>query len=137
MINSDSSAFLLPNESVAWELDTHEGVLHRHLKSSYYVTNMRVLAVDRVENRVVVSIPIRETDAVVMDRHTASNSFGGGTYHGGVYTSTRAGSSRSVGTIVFMTNGVERIKLMGIGDPEGVKNLFNAIKKEVTQSGRE
>jgi hypothetical protein len=34
----------------------------------------------------------------------------------------------SIGTLVFMTNGVEKIRLGGIGDPDGVKNLFVSLK---------
>jgi hypothetical protein len=89
-----------------------------------------------VAGRVMVSIPIRDADLVVTDRHSSGTSIGGGTYHEGMSSSVRTNTSKSVGTIIFMTNGVERIKLGGIGDPDGVKNLFNSIKREVLQNER-
>jgi len=134
--NLDSRAILFPDEKIAWEKDFKEGLIHRHVERAYVITNRRVIALDMVAGRVMVSIPIRDTDLVVMDRHTGSTSTGGGTYHGGMSSSIRSSTSKSVGTIIFMTNGVERIKLGGIGDPDGVKNLFNSIKREVLQNER-
>ena len=130
----DVRAILFPKERVAWELDFKEGVLHRHVTKSYLITNARVLAVDVSNHRVVISLPIRDTDLVVMNRHFSSEGVGGGVYHGGVYSGTRSSSSRSMGTLVFLTGGIERIKLGGVGDPEGVKNLFTVIKRESLQN---
>lgn len=121
---------LQPGEQIAWEKDFKEGLIHRHVERAYVITNHRVVAIDIVNRSVLVSLPLRDADVVVMDRHTSSNSTGVGSYHGGVGTNIRTGTSRSVGTIVFMTNGVERIKLIGIGDPDGVKNLFLSLKRE-------
>ena len=135
-LNLDSRSIFFPDERIAWEKDYKEGLIHRHIERAYIITNRRVIALDMVAGRVMVSIPIRDTDIVVMDRHTSSTSTGGGTYHGGMSSSIRNSSSRSVGTIIFMTNGVERIKLGGIGDPDGVKNLFNSVKREVLQNER-
>jgi zinc-ribbon domain len=134
--NLDTRSILFPDEKIAWEKDYKEGLIHRHVERAYVITNRRVIELDMVAGRVIVSIPIRDADIVVMDRHTSSTSTGGGTYHEGMSSSVRTSSSRSVGTIIFMTNGVERIKLGGIGDPDGVKNLFNSVKREVLQNER-
>ena len=112
-------------------MDFKEGVIHRHLDKTYLITNLRVLAIDVLNGKIAVSLPIKETDLVVMDRDTSSSSVGGGVYHGGVYSGSRSGSSTSVGTLAFVSNGVERIKLIGVGDPQGIKNLFLTIKKEM------
>ena len=112
-------------------MDFKEGVIHRHVDKTYLITNLRVLAIDVLDGKIAVSLPIRDTDLVVMDRHTNSSSVGSGVYYGGVYSGGRSGSSTSAGTLAFVMNGVERIKLIGIGDPQGVKNLFLTIKKEM------
>ena len=130
----DLRSVLFPSERVAWEVDSKEGLLHRHLDKAYLITNQRVLAVDMQTGRVVISLPIHDTDVVVMDRRSSSTSVGSGIYHQGAGSSVRSGKSTSIGSIVFLTNGAERIRLNGIGDPEGVKNLFTAIKKESRQS---
>ena len=134
--NLDSRAIFFPDERIAWEKDFKEGLIHRHVERAYVITNRRVIALDMVAGRVMVSIPIRDADLVVMDRHSSGTSVGGGTYHEGMSSSVRTNTSKSVGTIIFMTNGVERIKIGGIGDPDGVKNLFNSIKREVLQNER-
>jgi hypothetical protein len=121
---------LLPGERIAWEKDFKEGLIHRHVERAYVITNHRVVSVDVVNRQVISSLPLRDTDLVVMDRHTSSTSTGVGSYHDGAGTMVRSGTSKSIGTIVFVTNGVERIKLGGIGDPDGVKNLFVTLKHD-------
>jgi len=120
---------LLPGEQIEWEKDFKEGLIHRHVEKAYVITNHQVVAINTVNGTVAASLPLRETDLVVMDRHTSSTSTGAGTYHGGMGTSIRTGSSRSIGTLVFLLNGVERIRLGGIGDPDGVRNLFTSPKR--------
>jgi hypothetical protein len=124
-MSSDFQPILFPNERIAWELDIHEGVIHRHVKASYYITNLRIFALDRLENKLVISLKIADTDLVVMNRHASSNSVGMGMFHDGVYAGNRTGTSRSIGSLVFMNQGIERIRLDGIDDPEGVKNLLH------------
>ena len=128
----DIRTILFPGESIAWELNIKEGIIHRHVEKAYAITNQRVLAIDAINNRVAISLPLRQTDLVVMDRRTASQSAGSGVYNSGVYAGTRSGSSRSIGTLVFMAQGIERIRLGGVADPEGVKNLFYSIRREAT-----
>jgi hypothetical protein len=53
-----------------------------------------------------------------------------GSYHGGVGTTVRTGASNSIRALVFITNGVEKLRLGGIGDPDGVKNLFVSLKRQ-------
>jgi hypothetical protein len=120
---------LLPGEQIEWEKDFKEGLIHRHVDKAYVITNRRVVAVDTLNRTVVASLPLRETDLVVMDRHTSSNSMSSGTYHGGAGISVRTGSSKTVGSLVFITDSIEKIRLGGIGDPDGVKNLFISLKR--------
>lgn len=120
---------LLPGEQIEWEKDFREGIIHRHVDRAYVITNQRVVAIDTVNRTIVASLPLRQTDLVVMDRHSSSTSTGVGNYHGGAGTSVRSGTSRTVGALVFLENGVERIRLGGIGDPDGVKNLFISLKR--------
>jgi hypothetical protein len=134
--NFDIRSILFPSERVAWEVDSKEGLIHRHVDKTYLITNERVIAIDVQTGRVLVSLPIRDTDVVVMDRRSSSTSVASGVYHQGAGSSVRSGKSTSIGSVVFLTNGVERIRLGGIGDPEGVKNLFAAIKREGSQNER-
>jgi hypothetical protein len=120
---------LLPGEQIEWEKDFKEGLIHRHVDRAYVITNRRVVAIDIVNQTVAASLPLWQTDLVVMNRHTSSTSTGAGTYHGGFDSSVRTGTSRTVGTLVFITNGIERIRLGEIGDPDGVKNLFVSLKR--------
>jgi hypothetical protein len=130
--NFDVKTILFPSETVAWEVDSKEGLIHRHINKAYLITNERVIALDMQAHRVMISLPIRDTDLVVMDRRSSSTSVGSGVYHQGAGSIVRSGSSKNVGTLVFLTNGVERIRLGGIGDPEGVKNIFSMIKRETS-----
>ncbi len=120
---------LHPGEQIAWEKDFKEGLIHRHVERAYVITNQRVVSIDIVNRRVISSLPLRETDIVVMDRHSSSTSTGVGSYHEGVGTTIRSGASKTIGSLVFVTDGVERIRLGGIGDPDGVKNLFVSLKQ--------
>jgi hypothetical protein len=63
----DPQSLLFPNERIAWELDIHDGIIHRQVKASYYITNLRLLCVDRIENKIISSLAIDNTDLVVMD----------------------------------------------------------------------
>jgi hypothetical protein len=119
---------LLPGEHIEWEKDFKVGLVHRHVERAYVITNLRVVAIDIVNDVVVVSLPLREADLVVMDRHSSSTSTGIGSYHSGVGTSVRSGTSTTVGTLVFITNGTERIRIGGIGDPDGIRSLFPSLK---------
>jgi hypothetical protein len=121
---------LLHGEQIAWEKDFREGLIHRHVERAYVITNQRVVAIDIVNRKVIMSLPLHETELVVMDRHTSSTSTGVGSYHGGVGTTVRTGTSNSIGALVFITNGVEKFRLGGIGDPDGVKNLFISLKRQ-------
>jgi len=129
--NFDLKSILFPSERVAWEVDSKEGLIHRHLDKAYLITNQRVIAVDMQTGRVMISLPIHDTDVVVMDRRSNSTSVGSGIYHQVIGSSVRSGKSTSVGSVIFLTNGVERIRLNGVGDPEGVKSLFISIKRNV------
>lgn len=120
---------LMSGETVAWHIDFMEGVIHRHPKQTYAITNYRVLAIDRLAGRLTIALPIKDTEITVMNRRSESNGYTVGMYHEGMYGGRRMSTSTEVGEIVFITNGVERIKLGGVKDPSGVKNLFETIKK--------
>lgn len=132
--NFNVQSALVPGERIEWEMDFKEGIIHRHPRSTTLITNARVIFIDRLNAKVTQSLLIKDTDMAIMNRHTLSNSTGGGFYHGGMYSSNRVGSSKTVGTLVFMVNGVTRITLGRVGDPQGVKNLFTAIKKQIAKS---
>jgi hypothetical protein len=120
---------LLPGEQIEWEKDFKEGIIHRHVDRAYVITNHRVVAVNTITRTVAASLPLKQTDLVVMDRRSSSTSTGVGSYHGGAGTTVRSGTSRTIGTLVFLENGIEKIRLGGIGDPDGVKNLFVSLKR--------
>ncbi|HYB03102.1 MAG TPA: zinc ribbon domain-containing protein [Nitrososphaerales archaeon] len=121
---------LLPGEQIVWEKDFKEGLIHRHVERAYVITNQRVVAIDIVNRSVISSLPLRETEIVVMDRHYSSTSTSVGSYHGGAGVAVRTGRSTSIGTLVFLVDGKERIRVGGIGDPDGVKNLFTSLKRQ-------
>ena len=121
---------LLSGEQIAWGKDFKEGLIRRHVERAYVITNQRVVAIDIVNHSVISSLPLRETEIVVMDRYFSSNSTSAGSYHGGAGVSVRTGRSTSIGTLVFLIDGKERVRLGGIGDPDGVKNLFTSLKRQ-------
>ena len=127
---------LVAGENVAWHIDFMEGIIHRHPKSTYAITNYRVLAIDRLTAKLAISLSIKDTEVIVMNKHSQSEGYAMGTYHGGMYGGRRVGASTEVGEVVFLTEGVKRITLGGIKDPSGVKNLFDTIKKSEFGSGR-
>lgn len=135
--NFNVHSILVQGEQIEWQLDFKEGIINRHAKSTAMITNARVIFIDRLNARVTQSLLIKDTEVAIMNRHTVSNSAGGGTYYRGFYNSSRSGTSRTIGTLIFMVNGVTRITLGGVGDPQGVKNLFTAIKKQITKVNQE
>jgi hypothetical protein len=110
-------------------MDFMEGVLHRHPKETYAITNYRVLSIDRLTAALAMALPIKDTEIVVMSRRSESGGFTTGVYHEGFYGGRRVGASTQVGETVFLTNGVKRITPGGVKDPEGVKSLFETIKR--------
>jgi hypothetical protein len=77
---------LLPGEQIAWEKDFKEGLIHRHVERAYVITNQRVVAIDIMNRRAISSLPLGDTELIVMDRHTSSTSTGVGSYHNGMGT---------------------------------------------------
>lgn len=88
---------LIPGETVEWHMDFMEGVLHRHPKETYAITNSRVLAIDRLTAKLAIALPIKDTDITVMNRHSESGGFSAGVYHEGFYGGMRVSSSTEVG----------------------------------------
>src|ERR1700733_5877730 len=91
--NLDSRGIFFRDERVEWEKDFKDGLLHRHVERAYIITNRRVRSLDMVQGRVMVSLPIRDTDVLVLDRNTSSTPTNGGTYQGRNSSSIRTGSS--------------------------------------------
>jgi hypothetical protein len=44
---------------------------------------------------------------------------------------SRTGTSRAIGDVVIMKNGVINTKLSNVADPQGIKQLINTLKREV------
>lgn len=135
-IDSRSSS-LQTGEEFVWSLTHQKGIFTKHATRLFGITNYRILQYD-LENSILEGLLMMSNleDIVVMNTHREYNSQHVGTYGSfargfGTSSGHSTGRSISVGDIVFMSEGKPIIRWQGISDPNGLKKLVTAIKKEL------
>lgn len=121
----------VPNEKILWKRDLTRGIIHKQVTVQEGITNKRIFQ-HNVETHQFSQVSMSGNfDVVVSNARPHSQSYGGGLYGGGVYTGSRSGTSRTIGCVDIMKDGVRYIRLSNVIDPQGVKQLINTIKREV------
>jgi hypothetical protein len=126
------SSTLFHGEALLWDKVFKIGIIRKKVFSTNVVTNFRIMTIDE-HNRVMTCYLVSSVDdIIVMNTRRESESMGYGFYAGryagmaGPHFSS--GTSKTVGSIVFVING-QKVEWVEIPDPTGLKNFIKSIIK--------
>jgi len=121
----------VPNERILWSRDIKRGIIHKQVTVQERITNKRIFQYDVGTHKFSQISMGGSFDVVISNPHRDSQSYGGGMYGGGVYTGSRSGTSRTIGCVDVMKDGVRYIRFINVADPQGLKQLINTVRHEV------
>jgi hypothetical protein len=128
----------IAGEKVLWKRDIKRGIIHKEVTVEERITNIRIFQYNVETQKLMSLIPLKMLpDVVIQNSRRSSQSTGSGVYSYGVYTGSRSGTSRTIGDVVIMKNGVIYTRLRNVVDPQGVKQLINRLKKEVAAAQKQ
>ena len=131
------------DESILWHRESTRGLIHKEVTMEEAVTNKRILKYDTQIKRIVAQIGITHwPEVVVMNMHRVNDSLGGGVFLTprmfglpglggfGVYGGPRRGNLKLFGDVSFMNEGKVVLTFENVKDPQGVRQLVGALKRE-------
>tara|TARA_Y100001936_G_C16049193_1_gene656654 strand:- start:607 stop:1746 length:1140 start_codon:yes stop_codon:yes gene_type:complete len=129
--------FLARGEEVLWINVGTKGTFTKKAEYVMALTNFRAMIYrfnDRVWGNVFL---ISVDDVTVMNSHRVSQSTRAGSFssvgrygmQAGSYGGVSSGKSQTVGDVVFMVDGKPIITWGGVTDPNGIKRVANAVRK--------
>lgn len=128
-------------EKILWHRELTHGVIRKELTFEEAVTNKRCLKYDVINSRVVAQVGIENMpEVVIMNVHRVNDSLGGGNFLTprmlglpglplGVYGCPRRGNLKVFGDVSLMVNGNIIMTLENVKDPQGVRQLVQALKR--------
>jgi hypothetical protein len=137
-----SSIPLTDGERILWHKATTHGLIHKDVVMEEAVTNKRCLKYDMPSRSVVAQIGIAHwPEVVIMNVHRVNDSLGGGVFLTprrfglpalpfGVYGGPRRGNLKVFGDISFLSEGKVILTFENVKDPQGVKQLVEALKRQ-------
>ena len=131
------SGELQRGEEFVWSHREEKGIFNKHLSKLCAITNYRIFAYNAEISEVIGLLMMSDLeDVVVMNTHRAYNSTRYGTYGSfargfGVTGGQSSGRSVTVGDIVFMKSGKPIITWCEATDPNGLRRLTLAVKREL------
>jgi hypothetical protein len=110
-------------ETILWKNITTKGFWHKRIVQALELTNYNVILND-------LKIPLTEIDnVVVMNQHSISRgthyTVGSGSRYARSYVGFSNSTSNQIGDVLFMRNGVPRMRFNGVSDPHGLAHLAN------------
>ncbi len=131
--------FLAENEEILWMRTFDEGIINRHVKVLYALTNFRAIEYDFKSHECGRVFLSNVDDIVVMNQRRESDSQSSGTYRRtGTYMGTSSGerstTSRIVGDVVFMADGKSMIQFSHVIDPQGLVRLAKAACDDIKEA---
>jgi hypothetical protein len=121
----------IQGERLVWQRNLSRGIIHRHVTIQERITNIRILQYNVETDKLISQVALKDQpDVVVTNSRRSSESLGSGVYTSGVYTGRRTGTSRSIGDVLIMKDGVIYTKLSNVVDPQGVRQIINTLKQE-------
>jgi hypothetical protein len=139
----NSAIALVDGETILWHRESTRGLIHKEVTTEEAVTNKRALKFDVENKRVVAQIGINHwPEVVVMNVHRVNDSMGGGVFLTprmfglpslggfGVYGGPRRGNLKVFGDVSFMNEGKVVLTFENVKDPQGVRQLVEALKRE-------
>jgi hypothetical protein len=140
----DSKIPLLQNENILWHRDFSHGILHRTVMVEEAITNLRCMKYDVAQGKLLAQVYMSSfPELVIMNSRRVSNSLGGGVFitprlfgvRGlgglGAYGGPRRGSSKAFGDLSVIDGGKIVMTLAGVEDPQGIRQLVEALKREL------
>jgi hypothetical protein len=134
---------LADGENILWHRESSRGLIHKEVTIEEAVTNRRCLKYDVENKQVVAQIGINHwPEVVVMNVHRVNDSLGGGVFLTprmfglsglgglGVYGGPRRGYLKVFGDVSFMKEGKTVLTFENVKDPQGVRQLVEALKRE-------
>ena len=138
-----SSIPLTEGERILWHKETTHGLVHKDVTMEEAVTNKRCLKYDPQSRNVVAQIGITHwPEVVIMNVHRVNDSLGGGVFLTprmfglpglggfGAYGGPRRGSLKVFGDVSFLSDGKVILTFENVKDPQGVKQLVEALKRQ-------
>jgi ribosomal protein L40E len=119
-------------EEILWNMVVKLGIIRKKVYSTRIVTNYRIMNIDG-DNRLLMSILVPSIDDIIVtNTRRESESMGYG-FFGGRYASMAgpffsSGTSKTVGTVVFIVNA-RKLEWVEVPDPTGLKNFIKSLKK--------
>ena len=138
-----SSIPLNEGERILWHKETTRGLVHKEVVMEEAVTNKRCLKYNTEGKQVVAQIGITHwPEVVIMNLHRVNDSVGGGVFLTprmfglpglggfGVYGGPRRGNFKVFGDVSFLSEGKMIMTFENVKDPQGVKQLVEALKRQ-------
>jgi len=133
---------LTDGERILWHKETTHGLVHKEVTMEEAVTNKRCLKYDVQSKNIVAQIGITHwPEVVIMNVHRVNDSLGGGVFLTprmlglpalpfGVYGGPRRGNLKISGDVSFLSDGKVVLTFENVKDPQGVKQLVEALKRQ-------
>lgn len=138
-----SSVPLSEGERILWHKETTRGLVHKEVVMEEAVTNKRCIKYNTENKQVVAQIGISHwPEVVIMNVRRVNDSLGGGVFLTprmfglpglggfGVYGGPRRGFLKVFGDISFLSEGKVIMTFENVKDPQGVKQLVEALKRQ-------
>ena len=134
---------LTSDESILWHKESSRGLIHKEVIVEEAVTNKRCLKYDVQTGQIIAQIGINHLpQIVVMNIRRINDSLGGGVFLTprmfglpglgglGVYGGPRRGYLKVFGDVSIMNEGKVVMTFEDVKDPQGVRQLIEALKRE-------
>ncbi len=137
----NSNVPLVEGERILWHRDSTHGIIHKELTVEEAVTNKRCLKYDVLNKKFLAQVGIENMpEVVVMNMHRVNDSLGGGIFLTprmlglpglpiGLYGGPRRGNLKVFGDVSLMVNGNIVMTFENIKDPQGLRQLIQALKR--------
>jgi len=137
-----SSIPLVEGENILWHKETTHGLVHKEVTTEEAVTNKRCLKYDPKSRSITAQVGIaRWPEVVIMNVHRVNDSLGGGVFLTprmlglpalpfGLYGGPRRGNLKVFGDVSFLSQGKVIMTFENVKDPQGVKQLVEALKRQ-------
>jgi len=128
-------------ERILWHRDSTHGLIRKEVTFEEAVTNKRCMRYDVPNKRIVAQVGIESMpQVVIMNVHRVNDSLGGGIFLTprmlglpglpvGLYGGPRRGNLKIFGDVSLMVNGNIVMTFENIKDPQGVRQLIQALKQ--------
>ena len=130
-------------ERILWHKETTHSLIHKDVVLEEAITNRRCMKFDPVNKTITAQIGITHwPEVVIMNLHRVNDSLGGGVFLTprmfglpglgglGVYGGPRRGVMKVFGDVSFLSEGKVIMTFENVKDPQGVKQLVEALKRQ-------